>query len=97
MIKSSRIPSSTLPGIGEPVRECINRGQWLLFRSGRTGFTDSSPYFLKAGNEIFKLDSRGALVEQVEDRDFRLEVDEIFYFSDIPQPASLSNAERRSI
>lgn len=96
-MRSFRIPSSVLPGIDESIRECINRGQWLLFRSDRAGVSDNSPYFLKTGREIFRLDSRGTLVEQMKVRDFHLDVDQVFYFSDIPQPDSLSNAERRVI
>ena len=96
-MKSFKIPSSKLPGIDDSVRECINHGQWLLFRSDRVGISDNSPYFLKAGQEIFRLDSRGTLIEKVVDKSFRPDVDEVFYFSDIPQPASLSNAERRFI
>ena len=95
MIKSFKIPSSKLPEIDESVRECINHGQWMLFRSDRVGISDNSPYFLKAGHEIFRLDSRGALIEKVVDENFRPDVNEVFYFSDIPQPESLSNAERR--
>lgn len=94
-MKSSRINSSELPGIDDSVRECINRGQWLLFRSDRAGNTTGSPYFLKVGREIFKLDSRGGVVEQMLDSDCHLEVDEVFYFSDVPQPDSLSNSGRR--
>ncbi|KOA99095.1 hypothetical protein AE921_13080 [Xanthomonas arboricola] len=96
-MRSFRIESSDLPGIEESVRECINRGQWLLFRSGRAGVVDGSPYFLKAGREIFKLDSRGSLLEKIVDSEFNLGVDEVFYFSDIPQPDSLSNGRRRSL
>jgi hypothetical protein len=90
-VKSFRIPSSKLPGIDESIRECINRGKWLLFRSDSAGLSDKSPYFLKAGSELFKLDNSGNIIEKMDDRDMHLDLDEVFYFSDIPQPESLSN------
>lgn len=90
-MKSFRIPSSKLPDIDESIRECINRGKWLLFRSDSVGVSDKSPYFLKAGSDVFKLDNSGKIIEKMDDQDIHLDLDQVFYFSDIPQPESLSN------
>lgn len=92
MIKSYRILSSQVPGINEKIRECINKGQWLLFKSNEFGLNSDAPYFLKTGSKIYKLDNHGALLEQVSEQNHTIDVDEVFYFSDVPNPVSLSNA-----
>lgn len=90
-MKSNNILSADLPEIDESVKECVNQGQWLLFKS-RTQVGADAAFFLKAGSAVFGLNARGTVLEQIEKTQDGLEIDELFYFSDLPKPDSLSNA-----
>lgn len=89
-MKLHDILSSRLPEIDDSVKECVNLGEWLLFKS--EGSTSGPSFFyLKTDSKVYKLDDRGKLLHQVEPSSEKIEIDEIFYFSDIHRPASLSN------
>lgn len=89
-MKLHDILSSRLPEIDDSVKECVNLGEWLLFKS--EGSTSSpSSFYLKTDSKVYKLDDRGRLLHQVELSSEKIEIDELFYFSDIHRPASLSN------
>lgn len=92
-MKLHDILSARLPEIDESVKECVNLGQWLLFKS------DSSldnhrevAFYLKTGSGIFELSDSGKVLQEVERGADNLEIDELFYFSDVRKPMSLSNA-----
>jgi len=96
-MKLNDVLSSSLPEIDVAVKECINLGQWLLFKS--TSLAQEDPdghpaFFLKADAEIFELDSRGAVIKSISRAGLNVSVDEVFYFADLPRPSSLSNALR---
>ncbi|MOA25079.1 hypothetical protein D3C78_1457850 [compost metagenome] len=86
------ILSSDLPGIDDPIKECVNLGQWLLFRSEEIVRTKGENTFcLKIGHSVYLLSERGYVISQIEGGTEKLGMDEIFYFSDLPRPHSLSN------
>ncbi|NWO10039.1 hypothetical protein HLV40_06475 [Chromohalobacter salexigens] len=91
-MKLCKILSSELPEIDNLVKECVNSGQWMLFKS--RSFSRSSQvsvFYLKAGEDILELDERGGVVSELRSPRVDIELDEIVYFSDLPQPDSLSN------
>jgi len=88
-MKTIDIMSQQLPDIDGSVKECVNSGQWLLFRS--LSEQHHSAYLLKAGSEIFALDNSGKIIEKLNATVSGIKIDELFYFSDLPRPASLSN------
>lgn len=89
-MKLHDILSSELPEIDDSVKECVNLGKWLLFKSeGSTSST--SPFYLKADSKVYELDNSGRLIHEVEEQSKSIEIGELFYFSDIHRPASLSN------
>lgn len=90
-MKLINILSNELPDIDASIKECINLGQWLLFKSTAHSKTYNADFFyLKAGAAIFRLDESGKLIAE-EDEHQNISIDELFYFSDLPQPKSLSN------
>lgn len=88
-MKMSKIESRRMPAIDISVKQCINSGQWLLFKSD--GGKQRFAYFLKTGAAIFGLDETGRIVEQLKATSEGVHIDELLYFSDMPQPLSLSN------
>lgn len=88
----NKILSSDLPGIDGAIKECINTGQWFLFRYQGAEPGGNAVFFLKIGKDWFELDERGAVKNQVMAWDGFQDCGELVYFSDIPQPKSLSNA-----
>ncbi|MFG0456727.1 hypothetical protein [Shewanella mangrovisoli] len=86
-MKFSNIHSNQLPNIDRHVKECINSGQWFLFKPQNKN-TEAS-YFLKVGNEVYGLDESGNMLLALQSQELTME--ELFYFDDVPRPASLSN------
>lgn len=89
-MKLHDILSSDLPEIDDSVKECVNLGEWLLFKSDGSTASPSS-FYLKTDSKVYELDERGKLLHQIEGSSDKIEIDEIYYFSDIHRPASLSN------
>ncbi|WP_434631663.1 hypothetical protein [Chromobacterium sp. CV08] len=91
-MKLNNILSEELPDIDDSIKECVNFGKWLLFKSEE--LTEADPeaaYFLKVGSKIFELNARGSVLKTLENQDSSISIDELFYFSDIDRPTSLSN------
>ncbi|WP_168792306.1 hypothetical protein [Paraburkholderia aromaticivorans] len=88
-MKLNDILSEQLPEIDESVKECVNLGQWLLFK---TDGHNEVAFYLKTASSIFELSNRGKILQKVDDDEDNLEIDELFYFSDLPRPKSLSNS-----
>lgn len=89
-MKLHEILAADLPDIDDSVKECVNMGQWLLFKTDVSTIGPNHPFYLKAGASVFELSDSGKIVQEVQRKD-NLEVDEMFYFSDIRKPSSLSN------
>lgn len=90
-MKSNNILSSELPEIDDSIKECVNFGQWLLFKShGIKHEAKDTIFYLKTGSKIFCLSKKGEILETIE-KDLNVQIDELFYFSDIAHPQSLSN------
>ncbi|WP_126623672.1 hypothetical protein [Bordetella hinzii] len=91
-MKLVQILSSRLPEIDDAVKECVNQGQWLLFKApvGEFGACRAA-YFLQANSVVFALNELGGVMEQVAEDVQTPQIEELFYFSDLPQPTSLSN------
>ena len=87
-MKLNYLHSADLPLIDAYVKECINSGQWFLFRSNDEFAI--APYFLKADSNIYALDNIGNILTESPIRG-SIDMDELFYFDDIARPASLSN------
>lgn len=87
-MKFVSIESARLPEITNSIKECINLGQWLLFKA------DSSDkevfYYLKTGKGIYALSQNGKILTSTPMND-DIEINELYYFSDVPKPISLSN------
>jgi hypothetical protein len=92
-MKFSDILSTDFPEIDESVKQCVNFGQWLLFRS--SSIDKKSPishFYLKTDEQILELDGQGRILKVVPRSEVSVHIDEICYFSDIPRPQSLSNS-----
>ncbi|MFU0967097.1 hypothetical protein [Kluyvera ascorbata] len=87
-MKFTGLQSSALPDTSDMVKECVNLGQWMLFKSYEQ--TVGIVFFLKTGNDIYRLDQRGQVMAPPVTE--HLSIDEVFYFTDLPRPSSLSNA-----
>lgn len=90
-MKFHDILSARLPEIGESVKECVNLGEWLLFKTEASGDHPEAAFYLKTGTSIFELDDNGRLLHEVSQDAEKLEIDELFYFADVCKPTSLSN------
>ncbi|MBF9002006.1 hypothetical protein [Vibrio nitrifigilis] len=86
-MKFTHIQSKDLPNVDPYVKECVNSGQWFLFKSPNKE-TEAS-YFLKVGKEIYGLDESGKILLSITPEELTME--ELFYFDDVPRPVSLSN------
>ncbi|AXV70901.1 hypothetical protein CJO74_01115 [Ralstonia solanacearum] len=92
-MKLNNILSADLPEIDESVKECINLGQWLLFKSWTKSHAHPQvAFYLKAGSSVFELSERGRILQELNQNEEGLEIDEVFYFADLPKPTSLSNS-----
>ncbi|HEJ7947566.1 TPA: hypothetical protein SMI10_003825 [Serratia liquefaciens] len=87
-MKFVSIQSTALPEITKSVKECINLGQWLLFKAEQQD--ENVFFYLKVGTEIYPLSQRGGFLTSTPVGN--VEIDEVYYFSDMPKPISLSNA-----
>lgn len=90
-MKLHDILSARLPEIDESVKECVNMGAWLLFKTEASEGHPDAAFYLKTDASIFELDDRGRLLHEVTKGAEKLEIDELFYFEDIRRPTSLSN------
>lgn len=96
-MKLIAILSDQLPEIADSVKECVNQGEWLLFRGPSEGPEDRDGLFLKIGQDLFELDDVGHVVaERVHARQAPT-IDTVYYFSDLPRPHSLSNVRYSSV
>jgi len=92
-MKFNDILSSDFPEIDESVKQCVNFGQWLLFRSSSIDKRSAQAHlYLKTDEQILELDASGKILKAIPREGVSLQIDEICYFSDIPRPQSLSNA-----
>ncbi|ROS15885.1 hypothetical protein EDF82_0994 [Raoultella sp. BIGb0399] len=87
-MKFTGLQSSSLPDTSDSVKECVNLGQWTLFKSNTK--TCGVMFFLRAGKEIFALSETGKVMPSSPISE-PLDMTEVFYFSDLPKPESLSN------
>ncbi|WP_434033356.1 hypothetical protein [Cupriavidus sp. a3] len=92
-MKLHDILSTDLPDIDDSTKECVNLGQWLLFKSEKRqeGARDKVAFYLKAGASVYGLNEKGAVLEELDRKYENLQIDELYYFSDLPKPGSLSN------
>ncbi|CRM74395.1 hypothetical protein [Pseudomonas sp. 24 E 13] len=90
-MKLHDILSARLPEIDDSVKECVNLGEWLLFKTEASMGQHGAAFYLKTDASIFELDDSGRLLHEVTQGADRLEIDELFYFTDILKPTSLSN------
>jgi len=90
-MKLHNIVSSRLPNIADSVKECVNMGEWLLFKTDAHQNGQGKAFFLKTATSVFELSDNGTVLHEVKDGRENLEIDELFYFSDVRKPLSLSN------
>ncbi|VVE14542.1 hypothetical protein PPN31114_02828 [Pandoraea pneumonica] len=90
-MKLHDIESSRLPEIADSVKECVNLGEWLLFKVESSMDGQEASFYLKTATSVFELSDSGRVLHEVKDGVEKLEIDELFYFSDIRKPISLSN------
>ncbi|MCA8290784.1 hypothetical protein [Burkholderia vietnamiensis] len=90
-MKLHDIESSRLPEIADSVKECVNLGEWLLFKTEAPEGGQETAFYLKTATSVFELSDSGKVLHEVRDGAEKLEIDELFYFSDIRKPISLSN------
>ena len=92
-MKFTNIESSELPDIDSAVKECVNMGQWMLFKSNaKSANTVENVLYLKVGQSVYTLNEKGGVMDEIKNTVDSLQMDEVFYFSDLPKPVSLSNA-----
>lgn len=87
-MKFVSIHSGALPEITESVKECINLGQWLLFKAQKND--ENVFFYLKVGSDIYPLSQLGGFLTSAPVSN--IEIEEVYHFSDLPKPISLSNA-----
>lgn len=90
-MKLHDILSERLPEIDDSVKECVNLGEWLLFKTEASADHHDAAFYLKTGTCILELDDSGRVLHEVDEGAEKLEIDELFYFADIHKPTSLSN------
>lgn len=94
-MKFVNIPSSELPEIDASVKECVNKGQWTLFRAEANDLPGEHVcFYLKAGKDLFALGEHGKVITFFQTVNNEIPMNEVIYFSDIPKPESLSNISR---
>lgn len=87
-MKFIELKSSALPDTPDSVKECVNSGLWILFKS----CVDEVAFFLQADGDLYTLDGRGQVLPTTPLNESP-RMDEIYYFADLPRPASLSNMQ----
>ncbi|HEY4318009.1 MAG TPA: hypothetical protein VGN04_10435 [Herbaspirillum sp.] len=90
-MKLHEILAAELPDIDDSVKECVNMGEWLLFKTEVHKAGSEAAYYLKTSTGVFELSDRGEVLQEVAASGDSLEIDELFYFSDVRKPDSLSN------
>lgn len=90
-MKFTGLMSSELPDTSDAVKQCVNLGQWTLFRASAE--IEEASYFLNTGDEIYALNKHGRFL-QTTPVVAHITMSEAFYFCDIPQPESLNNSIR---
>ncbi|WP_250476215.1 hypothetical protein [Caballeronia sp. INML1] len=90
-MKLHDIQSDRLPEIDDSVKECVNLGEWLLFKTDASVDGRGVAFYLKTATSVFELSDSGKVLHEVDDGAEKLEIDELFYFSDVRKPTSLSN------
>lgn len=88
-MKFTSIHSTDLPDIPDTVKECVNQGQWLLFKASEADV--GVQFYLKTSKDIFALNENGQILPSTPVSK-TMDMDELYYFSDINKPVSLSNA-----
>lgn len=87
------IKSDNLPDINITIKECVNLGQWMLFKPNvRLIECDDVSFYLKVEKSYFCLNKFGKVICQIDNVTTNFVMDEVFYFSDLPKPLSLSNS-----
>lgn len=86
-MKLSTIYPKDLPALDPAVRECINRGDWLLFRGSECPATATDTLYLKTDETVFALGIDGSLLQSCERQSQDFKVAELVYFSE-PSPSS---------
>lgn len=89
-MKFTGIPSAKLPRIASSIKECINQGQWFLYKAHDSG-NHNIQFFLSTGVDVYALDAYGEILDLAPTQSNNLSTDEFYFFSDLPRPASLSN------
>lgn len=84
------ILSTSLPELDLSFVECINLGQWMLFKPDYGDNDGGELFYLKADERCYLLSSNGALIRKVNLNEYH-GVRDVYYFSDIPRPTSISN------
>lgn len=87
-MKFSHMRSEELPEIDISVKECVNAGQWFLFKANAD--EQHICFFLKVQNDIFALGAHGEILNYLTNQ-CDMKMNEIIYFVDLPKPVSLSN------
>ncbi|MEA5105175.1 hypothetical protein [Pantoea sp. S18] len=91
-MKFINIPSTDLPEINAFVKECVNKGQWTLFRAEKADSSDCKiEYYLKADKDFFALNENGKVISVFQSVHEGFQMNEVVHFSDVPKPESLSN------
>lgn len=90
-MKLHDIESSRLPEIADSVKECVNMGEWLLFKTASPEADGDAVFFLKTATSVFMLSDSGRVLQELAKGQEKLQIDELFYFSDIRKPVCLSN------
>lgn len=88
-MKLNDIKSSRLPGITDSIKECVNMGEWLLYKIEPIEGNQDAAFYLKTPTHVFQLSDNGEILREIEDDADN--IGEIFYFSDISKPTTLSN------
>lgn len=87
-MKFSQMRSDDLPEIDVSVKECVNAGQWFLFKANAD--EQHACFFLKVHNDVYALGPHGEILSPLTNQN-DMKMNEIIYFEDLPKPASLSN------
>ncbi|HHN5943439.1 hypothetical protein [Klebsiella variicola] len=87
-MKFTGLQSAALPDTSDTVKECVNLGQWMLFKSNE--YQKTVVFYLKTEHNIYALNESGQVMPTPVAE--YVSMDEVFYFLDLPRPASLSNA-----
>lgn len=87
-MKFSHMRSDELPEIDVSVKECVNAGQWFLFKANADD--QNVCFFLKVHNDVFALGEHGEILNSYSNQN-DVNMNEIIYFEDLPKPVSLSN------